>query len=134
VDTRGSYDVFERSIADVLGDLFRDGSDLVRQEIELAKTEMRENVSRITRDGVGVAIGGALAFVGLLALVAAAILGLAEVMPAWAAALIVGGALALIGLVMVMANIRAIRETGLAPHKTMETLREDARMVKEKFA
>ncbi|MEX2541391.1 MAG: phage holin family protein [Trueperaceae bacterium] len=134
MDTHGRHDAFERSLGDVLSDLFRDGSDLIRQEIDLAKTEMRENVSRIARDGVGIAIGGALAFVGLLALVAAAILGLAEVMPAWAAALVVGAALALIGLVMVMANLRAMRETGLTPRKTMETIREDARMVKEKFA
>jgi hypothetical protein len=134
VDTQGRYDVFERSIGDVLGDLFRDGSDLIRQEIELAKTEMRENVSRLTRDSIGIAVGGGLAFVGLLALVAAAILGLAEVMPAWAAALIVGGALALIGLILLMANVRAIRDASLTPRKTIETLREDARMVKEKFA
>lgn len=127
-------EAFDRSIGDVVSDLFRDGSDLIREEIELAKTEMRENVSRIARDGIGIAVGGALAFVGLLALVAAAILGLAEVLPAWAAALIVGGVLALIGLVLVMANVRALREAGLAPKKTMETLREDARMVKEKFA
>jgi uncharacterized membrane protein YqjE len=126
--------VFERSIGEVISDLFRDGSELVRQEVELAKTELRENISRIARDSVGVAIGSALSLVGLLALVAAAILGLAEVLPAWASALIVGGVLMVIGLVLVMANIRAMRETGLAPKKTIETLREDARMVKEKFA
>lgn len=134
MDTHGSNDAFERSLGDVVADLFRDGSDLIRQEIELAKTEMKENVSRVVRDGVGIAIGGAFALLGLLALVAAAILGLAEVMPAWAAALIVGVSLALVGLVLVMANIRAMRETGLAPRRTMETIREDARMVREKFA
>lgn len=134
MDTQGRSDVFERSIGDVLSDLFRDGSSLIRQEIELAKTEMRENVSSMVRDGMGIAIGGALAFVGLLALVAAAILALALIMPAWAAALIVGGVLALIGMMMVMAGMRALRKTGLTPRKTMETLREDARMVKERFA
>lgn len=125
---------FERSLGEVVADVFRDGSELIRQEIELAKTEIRENLSRIAKDGIGVAIGAVLALVGMLALVAAAILGLAEVVPAWLAALIVGGVLALIGLIMVMAGLRGIREGGIAPERTMETLREDARMVKEKFA
>ena len=125
---------FERSFGDVLSDLFRDGSELIREEIELAKAEMRENVSRLMKDGVGIAIGGAMALVGLFALVAAAILVLGLVMPYWASALIVGGLFMIIGLIMVMANVRAMRNTGIAPTKTMETIREDARMVREKFA
>lgn len=132
--TQGSESPHERSIGDVMADLFRDGSDLIRQEVELAKAEMRENVSRMVRDSIGIAVGAVLALIGLMALTAAAILALALVMPAWAAALIIGGALALIGLMLVMANVRAMRDTGLAPSQTMETLREDARMVKEKFA
>jgi uncharacterized membrane protein YqjE len=134
MDTQGRRDPVDRSIGQVVSDLFKDGSDLLRQEIELAKTEMRENVSRITRDGIGVAIGAAFALVGLLALVAAGILALALVMPEWAAALIVGGVLMLVGMVLVMTNLRAMRNTGITPRRTVETLREDARMVREKFA
>lgn len=126
--------MYDRSIGDVLSDLFRDGSELVRQEIELAKAEMRENISGLMKDGVGIAVGGAMAFVGLFALVAAAILALGLVMPYWASALIVGGVLVLIGMIVVMSNVRAMRNTGIAPKQTMETLKEDARMVREKFA
>lgn len=134
MDSQGTRDAFERSIGDVLADLFEDGKTLIQQEIDLAKAEMSEKVSRLVRDGMGVMVGGVLAVVGVLALVAAAILGLALVLPAWAAALIVGGALLLIGAIIAMASIRAMRETGLAPSKTMETLRDDAKMVREKFA
>ncbi|HEX7004169.1 MAG TPA: phage holin family protein [Trueperaceae bacterium] len=132
--TEARRDPFERSIGDVLSDLFRDGSELIRQEIELAKVEMRENVSSLTKDSVGIAIGGAMALVGLFALVAALILVLGLVMPYWASALIVGGLLVIIGMVVVMANVRAIKSNGIAPKKTMETIKEDARMVREKFA
>ncbi|MEX2535496.1 MAG: phage holin family protein [Trueperaceae bacterium] len=134
MDTDARRDPFDRSIGDVLSDLFRDGSELIRQEVELAKSEMRENISSMTRDSIGIAIGGAFALVGLLALVAAAILALGLVLPYWASALIVGGALMLIGLVLVMANVQAMRQNSLAPRRTMETIREDARMVREKFA
>lgn len=132
--TEGREEVYERSIGDVLSDLFQDGSELMRQEIELARAEMRENVSRIAKDGIGIAIGGALALVGLFALVAAAILALGLVMPYWASALIVGGVLLLFGVIVAMANVRAMQNTDIAPKKTMETLKEDARMVREKFA
>lgn len=132
--TEARRDTFDRSIGDVLSDLFHDGSELIRQEIELAKTEMRENVSSFMRDGIGIAVGGAMALVGLLALVAAAILALGLVMPYWASALIIGGALMIIGMIVVMANVQGMKKNGLAPKKTMETIREDARMVREKFA
>ena len=132
--TEAGRNAYERSIGDVLGDLFHDGSELIRQEIELAKTEMRENVSTLMRDGIGIVIGGVVAFVGLFALVAAAILALGLVLPYWASALIVGGVLVLIGMIMVMSNLQGIKKNGLAPTKTMETIKEDARMVREKFA
>ena len=132
--TEARGDPYERSIGEVLSDLFNDGSELIRQEIELAKTEMRENISSMTRDSIGIVVGGAMAMVGLLALVAAAILALGLVLPYWASALIVGGTLMLIGLIVVMANVQALKHNSIAPTKTMETIREDARMVREKFA
>lgn len=132
--TEAGRNTYDRSIGDVLGDLFHDGSELIRQEIELAKTEMRENLSALMRDGVGIVIGGVVAFVGLFALVAAAILALGLVLPYWASALIVGGLMVIIGMIMVMTNLQAIKKNGLAPTKTMETIKEDARMVREKFA
>lgn len=132
--TEARGDPFERSIGEVLSDLFSDGSELIRQEVELAKTEMRENISNMTRDSIGIVVGGVMALVGMLALVAAAILALGLVLPYWASALIVGGLLMIIGLIVVMANVQAIKKNGIAPKRTMETIREDARMVREKFA
>lgn len=134
MDEREKQSTYERSIGDVLSDLFRDGSQLLRQEVELAKTEMRENVSKLLRDSIGIAVGAVLALLGSLALLAAAVLALALVLPAWAAALIVGGVLFLIGIVTILMAVRALRKASVAPTKTMATVREDVRVVREKFA
>ena len=126
--------VHDRSIGEVLRELFQDGSRLIKDEIALAKAEMKQNVSRIGRDSVGIAVGGVLAFVGLQALVAAAILVLALVLSAWASALIVGGVLVLIGVIVLMASLNSLKENDIVPRQTMESLQEDARVIKEKFA
>ncbi len=95
-DSRSTVELVQR-LADQL-------SQLVRQELQLAKLELAEK-GRRTALGAGLLGGsGVFAVYGLAALVAAAILGLATVMPAWLAALVValvlfalGGLLALVG-------------------------------------
>lgn len=129
----GTGSVHDRPIGEVLGDLLRNAGQLIRQEFELARVETQQNLSRLLRDSVMLIIGAVFGYVGLLALVAAVILGLATVLPAWASALIVGGALLLIGLILVFANLNAMRNADVMPQQTIETLREDVRMMKEKF-
>ena len=68
-----------------LGTLFADLSDkttlLIRQEITLAKQEVTEKLKRALKDVVFFAIGAFIAYIGLLALIAAAALGLSLVLP-----------------------------------------------------
>jgi hypothetical protein len=78
---------------------------------------------------VGVAAaGGALAHAGLLVLVAALVIGLAELgLAPWLSALIVGVLTITIGYVLVNRGLAALRGTGIMPTQTIETLKEDAR-------
>src|SRR5215210_7624015 len=85
------------SFGELLGQLANDSAALVRDEIALAKQEMSEKISSFRSGVVTVAIGGVVALIGVLALIAAAIIGLAHYMDAGIAALIVGGVLALTG-------------------------------------
>ena len=64
----------ERSISALFGELSQDVALLVRQEAQLAKTEMQQKLSRVTTDLVSLATGGVVALVGGLALTAALIL------------------------------------------------------------
>src|SRR6188768_4531844 len=78
-------------LADLVGRLSEDLKLLTKQEVELAKRELSESLSEVKRQVPQLAVGGAALVSGLLVLLAAAVLGLATLMPAWSAALLVGG-------------------------------------------
>jgi len=71
------------------------------------------------------AVGGAVLFTGLLAMLAAAVLGLATVLHPWLAALVIGAAVAAIGVVIVLVGIRSLNPSTLKPARTAESLRRD---------
>src|SRR5687767_9425264 len=66
----------QRSIGDLLSELSRETATLVRQEVALARTELTRSVARIQRHAVLIVAGGALAYAGMLSLVAALVLAL----------------------------------------------------------
>ena len=119
------------SFGELLGELANNSAALVRDEIELAKQEMSEKVTRLRSGAVTVAIGGLLALIALLTLTAAAVAGLAHIMDTALAALIVGGVIALVGGGVAMAGLKRLKQTSLKPQQTMETLEEDKEWLKQ---
>ncbi len=87
-----------RGIGDLLGDLGRQVSTLVRKEIDLARVEVTSSVGRMSRGAAMAGAGGAVLYAGLLVLLAAAVLGLIEAgVDAWLAAFIVGAFVLVVG-------------------------------------
>ena len=124
----------DRSIGELFGDLARDMGILIRQEVSLATTELTYKASRMGRELAMVAVGGFVAYAGLLAIVAAIIIVLATAgVPWWLAALIVGVIVAAVGGLMVQRGLAALKRVDLAPHQTMETLKEDTQWAKEQM-
>lgn len=125
----GSRD--DRPVGELVGELANQTSTLVRQELELAKLELTEK-GKSAGLGAGMFGGaGISALYGLGALTACAILGLAQAMTAWLAALIVAvvwfaiaGALALAG------RSKTRQATPLAPEQAIETTRDDVAVTK----
>ena len=68
----------ERSLGQLFGDLSRQLSTLVRQEIDLARTEVTTKAGAATRDAALIGVGGALAYAGLLVLLGAVVLLLVQ--------------------------------------------------------
>jgi len=121
----------ERSLGDLFAELARETSALVRQEVALAKTEMTQKATQVGRDVGIIGVGGAIAYAGFLALVAALILGLGQLMPLWLSALIVGLVVAGIGYVLVQRGLTALKREDLTPRQTIESLKEDTQWAKE---
>ncbi len=121
----------ERSIGELFAELANETSTLVRQEIQLAKTEMTQKVTSAGKDVGMIGAGGALAYAGLLALIAAVIIGLGQIIPMWLSALIVGLIVAGIGYVLIQRGLSALKRIDPAPRQTIETLKEDTEWAKE---
>ncbi len=105
--------------------LMEDLTTLFRQEMALATAELTGALARITAGVVSIATGGAVLFAGFLGLLAAAVLGLANVVEPWLAALIVGGAVTVIGLIMVLVGKKALDPDKLKPQRSAESLSKD---------
>jgi hypothetical protein len=122
----------ERSLGDLFSDLTRELSTLIRQETTLAKTELSEKVSSVGKDAGTIAVGGAIAYAGFLAIVAAVILVLGFVLPLWLSALIVGAVVTGIGGLLVQKGRSGLKHADLTPHQTIETLKEDRQWMKDR--
>lgn len=117
-----------RSLGDLLAELSRETSTLVRKEVELATTEMSAKLKDAAANAGIAAAGGALMHAGLLVVLAALVIGLAQLgVTPWLSALIVGVLTAAVGYVLVTRGLTNMRRTPMAPTQTMETLKENAR-------
>ena len=118
------------SLGDLVALAAKDVSQLIRYEIDLAKTELKDDVQRI---GLAAALSGVAAFVACLVLVLLSIalaFGLVALgIWAWAAFLIVSGVYILFAvLVLGIAYLRVRRLSGL--NKTRKTVTEGLELLR----
>ncbi|HKG61462.1 MAG TPA: phage holin family protein [Pyrinomonadaceae bacterium] len=122
-----------RPLGDLFSDLATEMSNLVRQEVSLAKVEVTQKAKYVGRNVGYLVVGGAVAYAALLAIIAAIIMLLARVMPNWGATLIVGVVVAGIGWMLIGKAMMALQQADLTPHETVDTLKEDATWMKQQI-
>ena len=119
-------------VGELLSTLSQQTSSLVKQEIALAKTELSAKAKHGAA-GAGLLAGAALlGFFAFAALVATAILGLAHVVDAWLAALIVAVLLLVLAGVLALVGKKAL-ERGMppTPERAKVNVQRDVEAVKE---
>ena len=121
----------DRSLGELFSELSQETTTLIRQEVNLAKTEMSQKASRVGKDVGFMAAGGAVAYAGLLAIIAGVIALVGLVIPLWLSALLVGLVVAAIGYFLVRKGLDALKQEDLAPRETIETLKEDKEWAKD---
>lgn len=123
-----------KSAGNLLTDALSNVSGLVRSEVDLARAEISENVTK-----AGIAIGliaGAaiIALVALNVLAAALVAALTEAgIDAGWAALIVGAGLGIIAFVLINKGVNDLKLSSLAPTRTVKNVQRDAAAVKEAY-
>lgn len=121
-----------RSLAALFSDLTEQLTRLLKQEVELAKTELGTKVSSVGRDIGFLVVGGVVLFAGFLALIATVILVLTRVgLPLWLSALIVAVVVTTVGVFMVQRGLNNLKRTRLAPRQTIDSLKESKEWAKE---
>jgi xanthine/uracil permease len=133
----------ETSITGLFRQLRDETTQLLRQEVALVKTEMSEKGARVGRNTAYLAVGGLVAYAGVLLLLAAIsvliawLLTLADVNPwiaGWVGPLIVGVIVAVIGYSLVQKALATLKNETPVPEKTIETLKEDKQWVQNRMA
>jgi hypothetical protein len=124
----------ERPLGELLSDLVNETTTLVRNEVALAKVELTQKATKVGRNIGSLVIGGAIGYAALLAVCAAVILLLDNVMPAWAAALIVGAIVGSVAWLFISKAISELKKMDLKPQETVESLKEDAQWIKEQIS
>jgi VIT1/CCC1 family predicted Fe2+/Mn2+ transporter len=132
VDQYGQAD--NRSLGQLFGDLSRQLSTLIRQEIVLARTEMSTKATAVGRDAATIGLGGALLYAAFLTLLGAIVLLLIDLgVPGWVAALGVAVIVGVVGGIMIAAGRQSLTRQQVAPTRTVETLKDDADWAKERI-
>ena len=129
---------FERerdtSVSQLLSGIVGDAQTLVRQEIALARQEIREEIDEAKSAGIKFGIAGAVLAIGGLLLVLTLAQGIADLLnwPVWAGYGLVGLVLAIVGYVMLSSAQKQIKEVKPVPEKTVETLKENVEWIKDR--
>ncbi len=115
-------EVTEESITDLLAKIASGSATLVREELQLARQEMRERFQALTAGAVTTAIGAVLGSVAFLTLWCALIVWLCFFWPAPNVLAIAGAALGLVGAAVILAGSRLLQKTAAEPVKTVAAL------------
>jgi uncharacterized membrane protein YqjE len=122
----------ERSLGELVTSLSGELSTLFRQEVALAKAELRGEAAKAGQAAGMLGAAAVFGLVALLILVTAAALGLAAILDNdWLAFLIVGVVLLIVAAVLALSGRKRFQAVG-PPQQTIDTLREDAQTIKER--
>jgi hypothetical protein len=124
------------SIGSLVRGILMDIRDLMREELALARVEIREQAGRakLAAASLGAAVV-ALAFGGTFLLVAIAV-GLADLLdwPVWTGFLIVALLLSIAGFVMLSSGRKKLQSVQPVPEETVRTLKENSEWLKRRLS
>lgn len=123
----------EQSLGELFSNLSSGTSTLIRQEVQLAKAELRQKAKEAGKQVGFIAIGGVLAYAGFLFLLAAITLGLAVFMPGWLAALLVGLVVAGVGSSIAFSGLASLQKMEAKPERTIKSLQEDKQWLQQQL-
>lgn len=124
----------ERSLSELLSEVTGELATLFRKEVELARVETSEQISRAAKAGGMLGAAAVIGFVDLILLAFAAAWALAEVMPTGLAFLIVAVVFGVVAAVLASMGKKRIANINPVPNQTVQTVKADVQVAKDSFA
>jgi len=130
LDRGGGAGGENRSLGELLGRVSTDLSTLMRQEVALAKVEIKEEATRAGKASGMLAGAGAIGYLVLVFLALTLMFALDAVMPTGWAALITAAVLGVVAAVLFVLGRKRLQQVNPKPEQTVETLKEDVQWAK----
>ena len=122
----------DRSVGDLLSEVTGDLSKLMRQEVALAKVELKEEATKAGKAGGLLGGAGAVGYLVLVFVSLALMFALDEVMPMGWAALLTAVILGVIAAILFVVGRKKLKQVNPKPEQTVETLKEDVQWAKNR--
>jgi len=119
-----------RSIADVLQDILGNVQAIIRSEVRLAKAEVAEEATKVSRAAGMMAAGVVAAVYTIWLLLLTILFALATVMPTWGAALLLFVIMGIATGILLTAGKKRFKTVHTTPEKTIETMKENVEWVR----
>jgi uncharacterized membrane protein YqjE len=121
----------DRSFSELLQGIIHNVQDIVRSEVRLAKTEIREEAIKAKASLLLLGAGAVTGLFAILFLLLMIVSALALIVPNWAAALIVAVALAVVAGVMLAGGVKSFQKLHPTPERTVESIKENIQWAKQ---
>lgn len=122
----------ERPISRIVEDILSHLAEIIRSELRLVQTELRQDLREVSSVGVYVAIAGVSGLFGLGFLLLGAVYALSLVLPAWLAAVSVGFFLSVVGMAFVAVGWSKVKKMTLKPERTIQSMEDNVRWFKKR--
>lgn len=126
-------DLIKHDIPALLGRLAGELSNLAKDEIAIAKIELRQSAKEAAADSAVMATGASLVYAGVFFLLLSGMFGLTQIMPIWAAAAVVGASSLLIGGLTAWYGAQRLKSETPRLEHTKDTLKTNGYHLKEQL-
>lgn len=123
----------DRTLPELTKDLAGNLSDLVRNELRLARAEAADNMRKISDDAIRIALGVALAAAAVTLALFALAYALGELMPLWIAAILAAAIGAGVAYWLISSGRKALNGVRIGLPKTAKSVSEDIETLKEQL-
>jgi len=132
-DRTSSATTDSRPFSRIFQEIVNHLSEIVRSEVRLARTEVRQDLTQLTRSSMVLIIGGAFAMFAVGFLLLGVVYALETRMAPWLSAVIVGTGVGILAVIFLQVGRMKVRQASLRPDKTIQSLRENVTWMKKQI-